>query len=207
MFLTWSLYHLEWYTNTSRFKWNGSQSNTLQTTYLFNANSWRVQIENPYENVIRLFGEQGRDSVSIISVACSHQYNYYHIKTLRPRQNGRHFPDDIFKCIILNENIPIAIKISLKFFPRGPINNIPALVQIIAWRRPGDQPLSEPKMVRLLTHICVTLPQWVKIALTWNHLHHANGMHSTCMLCRIDPLKFYLLHWFQISNCSQLLKR
>ena len=40
--------------------------------------------------------------------------------------------------------------------------NIPALVQIMAWRRPGDKPLSEPMMVSLLTHICVTRPQWVK---------------------------------------------
>ena len=50
---------------------------------------------------------------------------------------------------------------SLKFVPKGPINKIPALVQIMAWRRPGDKPLSEPMMVRLLTHICVTRPQWV----------------------------------------------
>ena len=32
----------------------------------------------------------------------------------------------------------------------------------IAWRRPGDKPLSEPMMVSLLTHICATRPQWVK---------------------------------------------
>ena len=81
--------------------------------------------------------------------------------TLRPRQNGRHSPDDIFKCIFLNENIWILIAISLKFVPKGPINNIPALVQIMAWRWPGDKPLSEPMMVSLLTHICVTRPQWV----------------------------------------------
>ena len=74
----------------------------------------------------------------------------------------RHFADDIFKCIFLNENGWIPIKISLKFVPKGPINNIPALVQIMAWRRPGDKPLSEPMMVRSLTHICVTRPQWVK---------------------------------------------
>ena len=84
------------------------------------------------------------------------------INTLRPRQDGRHFPDDIFKWIFLNENIWIPIKISLKFVPQGPIHNIPALVQIMAWRRPGDKPLSGPMMVRSLTHICVTRPQWVK---------------------------------------------
>ena len=47
-------------------------------------------------------------------------------------------------------------------FPKGPINHIPALVQIMAWRRPGDKSLSEPMMISLPTHICVTRPQWVK---------------------------------------------
>ena len=85
---------------------------------------------------------------------------YCKLNTLRPRQDGRHFPDDIFKCIFLNDNVQISLKISLKFVPKGPINNIPSLVQIMAWRRAGDKPLSEPMMVSLLTHICVTRPQW-----------------------------------------------
>ena len=83
--------------------------------------------------------------------------------TLRPRHNGRHFPDDTFKYIFLNENVIISATISLKFVPKGPINNIPALVQIMAWRRPGDKPLSEPMMVRLPTHICVNRPQWERL--------------------------------------------
>ena len=58
-----------------------------------------------------------------------------------------------------NENIIISTTNSLKFVPKGPINYIPALVQIMAWRRPGDKPLSEAMMVTLLTHICVTRPQ------------------------------------------------
>ena len=70
------------------------------------------------------------------------------VNTLGPRQNGRHFADDIFKCIFMNQNIWISIKISLKFVPKCPINNIPALVQIMAWRRPGDKPLSAPMMVK-----------------------------------------------------------
>ena len=48
-----------------------------------------------------------------------------------------------------------------QFVLMGPINNIPALVQIMAWHRPGDKPLPERMMVSLLTHICVTRPQWV----------------------------------------------
>ena len=84
------------------------------------------------------------------------------INSLRPRQNGRHFADDIFKRIFVNENIWIPIKISLKFIPKGSINNTPAMVQIMAWRLPGDKPLSEPMMDNLQTHICVTRPYWVK---------------------------------------------
>ena len=79
--------------------------------------------------------------------------------TLRPRQNGRQYPDDIFKCIFLNENICILINISLKFVRKGQINNIPSLVQVIAWRRPGDKPLFEAMMIVLVMHICVTRPQ------------------------------------------------
>ena len=91
------------------------------------------------------------------SVYCAH----IGLNTLRPGQNGRHFADEVFKRIFLNENVWISLKISLKFVPKVPINNIPAFVQIMAWRRPGDKPLSEPMMVRLPTHICVTRPQWV----------------------------------------------
>ena len=101
--------------------------------------------------------------------ALAHCNNYTHLRqcyhvlnTLRPRQDGRHFADDIFKCIFLNENALIANKISLKFVSKGPITNIPSLVQLMAWRRPGDKSLSEPMMVSLPTHICVTRPQWVK---------------------------------------------
>ena len=72
-----------------------------------------------------------------------------------------------FKCIFLNENVWIALKISLEFVPKFQINNIPALVQIMAWRRPGDKPLSEPMMVSLLTHISVTRPQCVKKTTVW----------------------------------------
>ena len=72
-------------------------------------------------------------------------------------------PTTTTKRIFLNEDVRISIKISLKFVPKGPINNIPALDQIMAWRRPGDKPLSERIMVRLLTHICITRPQWIKV--------------------------------------------
>ena len=87
-----------------------------------------------------------------ISFGIIYIYIYYIIPSPHPTPDGclthwgrdkmAKFPDDIFKCIFLNENVWISIKISLKFVPKGPINNIPALVQIMAWRR----------------HICVTRP-------------------------------------------------
>ena len=91
-----------------------------------------------------------------------------YFNTLRPRQNGPHFADDIFKCIFLNENVWISLTISLKFVPKVWIDNSPALVQIMAWHRSGDKPLFEPMMVGLLMHICVTRPQWVKSQCHYN---------------------------------------
>ena len=73
---------------------------------------------------------------------------------LRPRQNGRKVPDEIFKCIFFNEKISIEIKIPLKFVPKGAINSILSLVQIMGRRRPGDNPLSEP-MIVMLQRICI----------------------------------------------------
>ena len=151
------------------------------------------------------------------------QYKYFvshWVNTLRPRQDGRHFPDDIFKCIFLNENIWISINVSLKFVPKGQINNIPALVQIMAWRRPGDKPLFEPMMVRLPTHICVTRPQWVNRSKDQHamkcHLYiminslcpndailwHRSGstLHAE-MICCLLALSHYLNHrWFLICE-------
>ena len=103
------------------------------------------------------------------------------INTSRPRSNEQHFADDIFKCIFFNENVWISIKISLKFVPKGPIKNIPALVQIMAWRRSGDKPLSEPMVVSLSTHICVTRPRviWTNDEPISTYMQHlTKNIHS-----------------------------
>ena len=60
--------------------------------------------------------------------------------------------DDNFKCIFFNEDDVILIQISLKLVPRSPIDNKPALVQVMAWRQTGAKPLSEP----MLTHFTDT---------------------------------------------------
>ena len=63
-----------------------------------------------------------------------------HLNSSPPGQNGSNFADNIFRCIFMNEKFCILIKISLKFVPRGPSDNNPALVQIMAWCRIGNKP-------------------------------------------------------------------
>ena len=103
------------------------------------------------------------------------------LSMLRPSQNSRHFPDYIFKCIDLNENVWISLKFGgwgwggvvvgwgggcpINIGSWGGVGGVQlTLVQIMVWRRPGDKPLAEPMMVSLLMHIyiCVSRSQWVK---------------------------------------------
>ena len=97
----------------------------------------------------RFYGNNDKKKVTVLNI-------------LRPRQNCCHFVDDLFKCIFFNENVWISIKNSLNFVRKVRINNIPALVQIMAWCQPGDKSLSETVMVRFSMHIGVTWPHWVK---------------------------------------------
>ena len=93
---------------------------------------------------------------------CAHSWSYlFRLNTLRPRQNACHSPNDIFECISCNEDLWISLKISLKFVTKVPINNIPVLVQLMAF--------SEHMTVTLLTQICTTRPQWV------NYINGDNG--------------------------------
>ena len=65
----------------------------------------------------------------------------YRIDLSSPGQNGHNFADDIFKCIFV-------IRISLKFVPKGLIDNKSALGQVMAWRRPADKPSPGPVMAQ-----------------------------------------------------------
>ena len=135
----------------------------------------------------------------------SKSYCSPYINTLRPRQNGRHFADAIFKCIFLNENVWIPIKISWKFVPKGPINNIPALVQIMAWHRPGEKPLSESMMVGLPMHICVTRPQWVKtFSSCWHWYISTVFNHCKCIIHYIIPSTEMHFIKYSLLNCTFL---
>ena len=100
--------------------------------------------------------------------------------------------------MFLNVNVSISINISRNFILNVQINNILVLVQIRAWHRPGDKPLSEPLMDSLLAHLCVTQPQWVKDwmmeyihrkkTLQWRHNDHdavLNQQPHGCLLNRL----------------------
>ena len=138
------------------------------------------------------------------------------VNILRPRQNGRHFADGIFKCIFLNENVWISLKISLESVAKVRISNILSLVQIMVWRRPGDKPLSEPKMVILLRHICHNCwwrrllcycPHHIVYSTLYNgRIFHfcntANYLYNCCLtlICRcseydVTILEFHGVYW------------
>ena len=83
-----------------------------------------------------------------------------------------------FSNAFFYENIWISSMISLKFIPKRPININPALVKIMAWRRPDDKPLSESSMVNVLMHICTTRPQWINDA---NGVFFTGIIFTQCM--------------------------
>ena len=77
------------------------------------------------------------------------------------------YADNIFKYTFLNENVWILIEFSLNFVPKGPIDNKPVLVQVMAWRRTGDKPLTEPMMTQFNDeYICGIRGRWVKWCIT-----------------------------------------
>ena len=73
---------------------------------------------------------------------------FVYINSSSPGQNGRHFANDIFKCIFVNEKCCILIQIWLKFVPEGPIDNKSTLVQVMECRLFGAKPLSEPMLIQ-----------------------------------------------------------
>ena len=84
-------------------------------------------------------------------------------------QNGCHFAEVIFKCIFMNEKFCILIPISLKFLPKGPIDNKSTPVQVMAWRRAGDKSLPWTSADPVPWRIYVALGGDVKL---WTHKGH-----------------------------------
>ena len=131
------------------------------------------------------------------------------INSSPPGQNGRHFTDDIFKCIVMNEKICILIRISLKFVPKGPINIKSGLVEIMAWCQTGDKPLSEPVLTQVID-VC-TRGRWVKYAHNGQCDWHSFGIPEAIIFviaCKFaESRTLYTSPWFYwilISLFSQI---
>ena len=75
----------------------------------------------------------------------------------------------------------------------------------MAWRWPGDKPLSDPMMVSLLTHICVTRPQWWLMYLSTHNMHIASPRDSRRRHFELYQLRIVFLQ----KSCTkhQLLLR
>ena len=112
------------------------------------------------------------------------------LNELRQRQNGRHFTDNIFKCIIFNKTFWIVIQISLKFVSKGPMTQI--MAQIMAWCQTGDTSLTVPMMVKSAIHI--TQPQWINSLapgrceniftnLFFKHILRTDIWSTSCEIC------------------------
>ena len=109
-------------------------------------------------------------------------------------------------------------KNSLKFVLYGLINNIPALVQIMAWCRSGGKPISDLMMVSLLTHICVTRPQWVNVLLPASIYNAASHKQSRanywrCVLqgyivCyhNVKSILHCFAHILNLDHCVEILR-
>ena len=96
----------------------------------------------------------------VLNCVKNYSYQCCCCSTLRLGQEGRHFTDNILKCIFLNEMYEFPLKFHWGLFLRVQLT---ILQRIMSWSRPGDKPLSESLIGRLVTHICVTRPQWVNV--------------------------------------------
>ena len=126
------------------------------------------------------------------------RYFYGCVNTRRQGPDGRHLGDDIFKCNF-DHGIFNFDKKSLKLVPRGRINNTPALVQIMAWHRSGDKPLSEPIMFSSLMHIQAPLGfnEFSLIVQALNYFGKIRYNGCRCTLGQWEQL--YKLHQIRIS--------
>ena len=82
----------------------------------------------------------------VLRLSCTKPAIWNHTSThwWRDKKDSIFFSDDIFRFILLHENCCILIQISQEYIPNGPIDNEPALVQIMSWRQIGARPSSEP---------------------------------------------------------------
>ena len=133
-----------------------------------------------------------------------YRYNTVHTTKMHTHDNdnwthlGRDKMDAISKTTFSSafswmKMFEFRLKFHWMFVPKGPINNIPALVQIMAWRRVGNKPLSEPMLVSLPTHICVTRPQWVKQNVR-PCAYKDSATSPLCISCWVSIVSIFKVH-------------
>ena len=118
-----------------------------------------------------------------------------------PGQNGWHFTGNIFRCIFMNEKFCILIPNSLKFVPKCPIDNMSALVQVMAWHQIGNKPLPEPMLIQFTDAYMRHLGRWVKrINSNCKIIHHS---------CKFVRFRFRLFQslWDLTGNSAAVLPR
>ena len=119
--------------------------------------------------------------------------------TLRSRQNVRRFTDDTFKRIFVNENVRISIKISLKCVHKGSVNNIAALVQIMAWRRPGGFFCTFYGIDILKTK------QWQQTPILfyfWHEIQNSTAVFSWMLMLSYLHRTIFTFHWASLYRAA-----
>ena len=107
---------------------------------------------------------------------------------------------DSFKCMFLNEN-RIPIRVSLKFVPRSPIGNKPALVQVIACRRTGNKPLPELILTQFTyAYIWSTRGRWIKEEQNW-FINQIFILYNNNMLSPVCTY-VYIVHTVSLLSMS-----
>ena len=85
----------------------------------------------------------------------------WHINPSLPGRLSGKIAHDIFRCLFFNENVGISIEISMKIVHKGPIDNKPALVQVMVWRRTDDKTLPERMLTQFTDAYMRHYGRWV----------------------------------------------
>ena len=141
------------HSNLKEFQWS---SHTNINLIFFKKGFWKYNVQTPaflsQHKFVRLWKSQMLCEHPVLIITKININMSHPSKKMKnsspPGQNGLHFADDLFKYNILNEKLRILVLILLKFVPQRPIDNKSALVQVMAWRRIGDEPFCKTMLTR-----------------------------------------------------------
>ena len=137
----------------------------------------------------------------IFSLASTwHVFMLFTLNSSPPGQDGRGFADDVFRCTFVNEKICILIEISLKFVPRGLIDNKAVLVQAMAWRQRATSHYLNRCWSSSLTHIYGTGGRWVNSLVPEQNGWNASAIIIKCICCEQKFAFCYKFCWSFVVN-------